>query len=88
MHTTREENNSYKTHSTYDPQNDTVYEPFEDENEIQHHVNIEGEPMILRSIEPKDEKEIVTEYKKWKGNRLPNKVGVKPVAAGKKLDQN
>ena len=60
-----------------------MYEPFEGEDEIQYHVNIKGEPMILRSIEPKDEKEIVTEYQKWKGNRLPNKVKVKPVAAGK-----
>ena len=64
MHPTREENNPYQTHSSPDPQIDTVHEPFESEDEIQHHVNIEGEPIILRSIEPMDEKGIVTEYQK------------------------
>ena len=41
----------------------TLHEPFEGEDEIQYHLNIEDEPMILRSIEPKDEKEIYFQKK-------------------------
>ena len=64
MHPTREEDISYETHSTHDLQIDTAHEHFEIEDGIQHHVNIEEEHVLLRSIEPKYEKELATEYQK------------------------